>query len=83
MTNTIPRERTASSLELAREAARMLSCNCGARPGYTCDGKGGMHLVRFIAAYHAGCFGVERMEAVLLAVGPVYTANQIIPGGAR
>ena len=42
MTNTLP-ERTARPLELARETARMLSCECGARPGRTCDGKGGMH----------------------------------------
>jgi hypothetical protein len=81
MTDTMP-ERTASPLELAREAARMLSCECGARPGYTCDGKGGMHLARFAAANRFGLFGKDRMDAALGAAGDVFTPETVI-GGAR
>lgn len=64
MTNTMP-ERTARPLELAREAARMVPCGCGARPGYTCDGNGGMHLARYAAGRQAGVIGKNRMAAVL------------------
>ena len=82
MTNTMP-ERTASPLELARKAARRTGCGCSARPGYTCDGKGGMHLSRFAVARQAGLIGGDRMAAVLAAAGDVFTDTTIIPGGAR
>jgi hypothetical protein len=81
MTDTMS-ERAASPLELARETARMLSCQCGARPGYTCDGKGGMHLARFVDARRFGLMGGDRMEAVLAAAGDVFTPETIV-GGAR
>lgn len=59
MTNTMP-ERTARPLELAPEAAWMIPCGCGARPGYTGDGKGGMHLARFAAARQEALIGKHR-----------------------
>jgi hypothetical protein len=53
MTDTTP-ERTAGPLELARQAARMTPCGCGALAGHTCDGEGGMHLARFAVACQRG-----------------------------
>jgi hypothetical protein len=82
MTNTMP-EWTATPLELARETARMLSCACGARPGRTCDGKGGMHLARFADARRFGLMSDDRMAAALEAAGDVFTPMTIVPGGAR
>ena len=76
MTNIMP-ERTARPLELAREAARMSPCSCGARPGYSCDGKGGFHLARF------GGLPQDRAAAVLAAAGDVFTSDTIIPAGTR
>jgi hypothetical protein len=81
MTNTLP-ERTARPLELARETARMLSCECGARPGRTCDGKGGMHLARFADARRFGLMPADRMDAVIAAAPDVFTPMTIV-GGAR
>jgi hypothetical protein len=80
MTDTMP-ERTATPLELARETARMLTCECGARPGHTCDGEGGMHLGRFAAARRFGLLSEDRMTAVLACLD-VFTLETII-GGAR
>jgi len=83
MTNIIP-ERTAGAIELARETARILPCACGARPGYSCDGKGGFHVGRFADARRPGGHITEgQMAAVLSAAGPVFTAKTIIPAGAR
>jgi hypothetical protein len=80
MNDTMP-ERTATKLELAREAARMTPCACGARAGYTCDGKGGMHLARFAEARRAGLMPEDRMAAVLGDLD-VLTPMTIV-GGAR
>ena len=82
MTDTAP-ERTAARLELARETARLIPCQCGARLGYTCDGKGGMHLARFAVARRSGLMGEERMAAVLAVAGDVFTDPTIIAAGAR
>jgi hypothetical protein len=82
MNDTMP-ERTATPLELAREAARMIPCPCSARPGYSCDGMGGFHLGRFADARRFGELPEDWMAAVLAAAGPVFTAETIIPAGAR
>ena len=77
-----PPERTATARELARESAREIGCGCGARPGYTCDGKGGMHLSRYAAARRDGLITETQMGAVL-ALADVITAATIIRAGAR
>jgi hypothetical protein len=82
MTDTMP-EWPARPLQLAREAARMSPCRCGARPGYSCDGMGGFHLGRFAEAHRFGELPEDRMAAVLAAAGDVFTATTIIPAGAR
>lgn len=77
-------ERTAAPAELAFESARVLACGCGARPGYSCDGKGGMHLSRFADAHRLGYLSEDRMGAVLHLAGPVFTPETIVArGGAR
>jgi hypothetical protein len=75
-------ERTASKLELARETARGIPCGCGAVTGYSCDGKGGMHLARFAEARREGLMPEDRMAAVLDGLD-VLTPMTLIPGGAR
>ena len=81
MHDTMP-ARTAGPLELAREAARLIPCGCGARPGYSCDGHGGFHVSRFADARRSGLLPEARMAAVLEAAG-VFTAATLIPAGAR
>lgn len=81
MQNKMP-ERTASPMELARESTRQLPCECGARAGYTCDGKGGMHLGRFAQARRFGHITADHMAAVIEA-SEVITNDRIVPGGAR
>lgn len=75
--------RTAGPLELARESARLIPCGCGARPGYSCDGKGGFHVGRFADGRRSGLMPGARMDAVLAAAGDVFDADTIIPAGAR
>ncbi len=82
MKDTLP-ERTASPAELARDSARMIPCECGARAGSTCDGKGGMHLVRYAAARSLGLLTDTEMTAVLNAAGDVFTGRTLIRDGAR
>jgi hypothetical protein len=81
VTNKMP-ERTASPMELARETARQLPCECGARAGYTCDGRGGLHLARYAQARRLGHITAAQMAAVI-AVAEVITNDRIVPGGAR
>jgi len=81
VTNTLP-ERSASPLELARETARNIPCDCGARAGYACDGRGGIHLARFASARREGRVTEASMAVVLAAAGDVFTPWTIIPGGA-
>ncbi len=81
MTNRLP-ERTASPMELARETTRQLPCECGARAGYTCDGRGGMHLGRYAQARRLGHITAAQMAAVI-AAAEVVTNDRIVPGGAR
>ncbi len=83
MTDTMPEWPAPRPLELARETARMSPCPCGARPGYSCDGKGGFHLGRFAEAARFGELPQDRMAAVLAAAGDVFTNDTIIPAGAR
>ncbi len=79
MTNTMP-ERTAAPLELAYETTRQLACGCGARPGYSCDGKGGMHLSRFVTAFTQRALTPGQMADVIAAAPVVFTAGSLIAG---
>jgi hypothetical protein len=69
-------------MELARERTWGLPCECGARLGYTCDGRGGMHMARFAQAHRESRVTAAQMGAVL-AVAEVITNDRIISGGAR
>jgi hypothetical protein len=80
MHHTMP-ARIARPLELARETVRLIGC--GARPGYSCDGKGGFNVGRFADVRRSGLLPEERMAAVLAAAGDVFTTTTIIPAGAR
>ena len=76
-------ERTATAAELAAEAVRLTPCpSCDARRGYSCDGKGGMHLSRWAAAHQdGGQVTCEVMTAVFRAVVPVFADTAIVSPG--
>lgn len=80
MTTNLP-ERTASPLELARETTRQIPCACGARPGFSCDGNGGMHLSRYADARRGGHITEAQMGAVIEAA-EVITSDRIVASGA-
>ncbi len=79
---TIP-HRAGSPLELARDAARAIPCECGAPRDRTYAGKGGIHLVRYATARSLGLLTDAEMTAVLDAAGTVFTSRTLIRGGAR
>ena len=82
MTDMMPEWPAPRPLELARETARLSPCGCGARPGYTCDGKGGLHLGRLAEAYRFGDYRRTDGSGARLA-GDGFTNDTLIPAGAR
>ena len=75
--------RAVGALELARESARGGPCGCGARTGYSCDGRGGLHFVWFADVHECGLLGEERWAAVLAAAGDAPALETIVARAAH